>query len=149
MGEQRFRVFLLQLDHAGVEVVGDGFGEAEAGGVLNAVGFLEGAGDVEVEVNVDAALFQLGDEEIEPVEAIRIEVAAVGKPRVDDAARRALIQVMNPHAVDAEERQVRRYRGGIFPGGQTGDKGEVHPPDAERLAVRAHDVSAGRPQEAG
>ena len=54
--------------------------------VANAIACLVRASDVQVEVDVDAALFQFGDEEVLAIELLTIELAAVGTSAVDQAS---------------------------------------------------------------
>ena len=75
MAQQLFGVFLLQFDqppvYHGVAL------QAGAGlaGVVQTIAFLEGPGHDQIDVQVDAPLFQLGPEVVEPVQPIRVESA--------------------------------------------------------------------------
>ena len=75
MAKEFLGVLLLQLDqppvYHGVAL------QAGAGlaGVVQTIAFLEGPGHDQIDVQVDAPLFQLGPEVVEPVQPIRVESA--------------------------------------------------------------------------
>ena len=87
VGEELFGELLLKLDHPVVEAACplDRVVPAvlQLRGVFHAVGFHEPAVVEHVEIDVDAAFLQLGEEEVEPVEHLLVEVAAIA-PRVVD-----------------------------------------------------------------
>ena len=58
--------------------------------------------------------FSSAIEEVEAVELLRVEGAAVGLRGVDDAARRGEIDEVQPHHVDAETREGGRVHGSVF-----------------------------------
>ena len=76
MRQKLLRVLLVEHLHLLVEVVHD-LREAEILIVPHAVAFAVDASDVEVQVRVDAAFLQLGDEVVERVQLLRIELARV------------------------------------------------------------------------
>ena len=123
-------VVLLHGDHRGAVVV-------HALVVVGVALFLGartvgvGAGDVQVQVGVDAVFLQLGDEEIEPVELAGVERAAV---LCEDAAGRAEhVHVVKAHAVDAKFRHAcgdLRSHGFVW---KICSEARVHTEDAQAL----------------
>ena len=143
MSQKLPRVLFLQLDQARVEER-NGFREAELLGVLHVVAGLEGSSDVEIQIGVDAALFQLRDQIVEPVERAGVEVAAVGVARVDDSARRSPVEMVYADAVDAEARQVCGHVRRLLFGRQARGEREVDAPDAQPLAITLREMATAK-----
>ena len=143
--QQLLRVFLFQLDEARVEER-ETLGPLDLVVVAHAVAGLVGAAHVEVQVDIDAALLELGDLEIQAVELLSIERAAVGACGIDDAARGGEIEKVQADDVDAEAGQGGGPHGGVFLGRQfdrpAAPIGEVDAPEANALAVGFDEVAA-------
>ncbi len=151
--EQVVRIFLLQLDNALIV-------EREALdpiaidllGVVDAIAFLVIAADVEVEIHVDPVLLQLGDQEVEPVELLRIEGAGIVFAAVGNAGGRPFVYEVQPNDVDAIPRQSSRPHGRVLFGGKLdrarAPVGEMDAPEADPFAIGLDEVAALHADEA-
>src|SRR5207249_4099485 len=99
-----------------------------------------------------AALFQLRNQEIETVELLRVEGAAVVTRVIDDPSRRGQIQKVQPDNVDAETRQRSGPHRDIFLGRQLHRAwtpvGKVYAPETDALAVTFREVAIADLDEA-
>jgi hypothetical protein len=146
VGQELPGVLLLQLNQPLVEV-GEPLGEPQQLVVGHSVARFVGAADVQVEVRVDAAVLELGDEEVQPVELGRIEGAGVVAGGFDQALRGHAVQEVKPDAVDPVPGELLRQNWRGFLRGDRRHAGDVHSPDPKSAAARPHQVSALRPDE--
>ena len=73
MGEDFGDEILLQLDEAGVDVVDSVIEVRQLLGIDDAVVFAELAGDIQLEVGIDAFFLEFGEEIVEPLQLDRLE----------------------------------------------------------------------------
>jgi hypothetical protein len=143
--QQVVGVLLLQLDDALVEER-EALGPLQAVGIRHAIALFVRASDVEIEVHVDAVLLELGHQEVEPVELLRIEGAGIVLAAVGNAGGRPLVDEMQADNVDAVTRQGAGPHRRVFLGGKLDRSrtpiGEVNAPESDTLPVGLHEVSA-------
>ena len=132
------RVVLLQLDQARV-VERHPLRPADLVEVLHAVPGLVRPADVQVQIDVDPALLELGHEEVEAVELARVEAPAVTGARGDDPARGVEVDEVQAHHVHPVARECAGPHRDVFLRRQqdraSAPVGEMHPPEAEPSAV--------------
>ncbi len=129
MREQRPRVDLLRLDERRVEAIQQLRELEPLGG--HALEARVAAGDVQVDVRVDAVLGQLGDEEVEPIELRGIERVRFLNQEADRRGR--LVHEVKADQVDAEAPKVDRGARRHLVRGEAGGRGAV---DAEEPHAR-------------
>ena len=130
MREQVAGIGFLQRDHGGVEVV-HAFVELGAAFLLRFRQVGVGAAHVEVQVCVDAVLFQRGDKVVELVELPGVEGAAVFFKNAGRCAEH--VHVVEAHAINAELREARGDFVGVLVLGEVRRKAHVHAEDAQAL----------------
>ena len=110
VGEELLRVVALGGDHSGAEVVEALVIGWAAIAFREAVLFVEPAGDVEIEVHVDAVELELVDEIVEAFEVVGVDGQMVGLAAPDVM----VVHVVCADAVDAQAGQARREALGLL-----------------------------------
>ncbi len=149
-GGEHFEGVLFGAPVAGVEFADGGTPGLVVGGGAGddvGVGFFVGAGEVEAELEVDAALSELGVEVVEAVPGFGVGLAGGGAFEGEGAYFGAVdpVGAVAEHVVGADEVDLAFGEGGgeLFGFGVGGVEGdEVDAPEAYRLAVGGDEVFA-------
>src|ERR1700683_62159 len=145
MSQELLRILFLQFNHAAVEERGSLGTFPQQLCVLYAVSSLKGTPDQKIEVNIDAALFQLGDEEIFPVKLVCVETLCVLATAIDQPARRFKIKKLEAHAVHAKARERHRPKRCVLFGRNLSRTfapvRDVDPPEANTLPVTGRQMA--------
>ncbi len=99
MRQQVEGVLFLQFDEAPV-VQRQALSPLQARGIRHAVAFLVRTAHVEVQVHVDPVPLEFGDQEVQPVELLRIEGAGIVLAAVENAGGSPLVYEMQADNVD-------------------------------------------------
>src|SRR5208337_4794196 len=91
---------------------------------------------MEIEVDVDAALLQLGDEIVKFLELARLKVQRVGRMPAKEGVAPRGVQSVHSHEIKAEFRQAVGDAGRGLRRRKVGFAGEVHAPEPLASGIR-------------
>ncbi len=144
-------VLLLQFDQARVKKR-EALGPADSVVVLDTISGLVGTAYIEVEIEINAALLQFGNKEIQPIELLRVELAAIFSGSVDKPAGRGQVEEMKTNAIHAEPSQRCGPHRCVFLGRDhhrtLAPVSEVDSPKPDALAIGLDKMAAPHADEA-